>query len=155
MNDKTKMAHYRPISLLLTFSKILGTVMFSRLKQNLQINNVLTTQQFGFRKGITIKKAVFTPIDNMLTALNQQKHIGGIFCNFCNCSSTLPLCTIHRSSICNNRGIHSMIPTIHWIHNKSKMTKNPLLCNISLQRNDNSGIHTHVLYTVLMPDDDH
>jgi hypothetical protein len=41
-------------------------------------------------------------------------------------SSTLSLCIINRSSICNHRGFCPMIPTIHWAHNKPKVIKGPI-----------------------------
>ena len=46
------------------------------------------------------------------------------------CSSTLPLCPISRSSVCNHGGICSMIPTIHRTRYKPKMTKGPIRRNI-------------------------
>jgi hypothetical protein len=75
------MKSYRPISLLITVSKILETVVFSRIRQYLQVNNILVPEQFGFRKGISIKKVVFTLTDNILNAINQWKQIEGIFCD--------------------------------------------------------------------------
>jgi len=41
------------------FSKTLETVMLIRLNQYLEANNIFVPQQLGFRKGITIQKAVF------------------------------------------------------------------------------------------------
>jgi hypothetical protein len=54
------MTNYRPISLLITASKILETVVFNRLNQHLQVNNILVPEQFVFRKGISIERVVFT-----------------------------------------------------------------------------------------------
>jgi len=45
-----------PISLIITFLKTLETVMFN---QYLEANNIFLPQQLGFRKGISIQKAVF------------------------------------------------------------------------------------------------
>jgi hypothetical protein len=45
-------------------------------------------------------------------------------------SSTLPLCTVNRSSICNHRRIRPMIPTIHWAYYKPKVTKGSIRCYI-------------------------
>jgi hypothetical protein len=57
--DKTKMTNYIPLSLLISFSKISETLMFNRLNQYLQVNKILVPEQFGFRKGNTIGKAIF------------------------------------------------------------------------------------------------
>jgi hypothetical protein len=40
----------------------------------------LVPKQFGFRKGISIEKAIFTLTNNILNALNQHDQIG-IFCD--------------------------------------------------------------------------
>jgi hypothetical protein len=55
--------------------------VFNRLSQHLQVNNILVPEKFGFRKGISIEKAVFTLTYNILTLINQQKQIGDIFCS--------------------------------------------------------------------------
>jgi hypothetical protein len=62
-------------------SKILEIIMFKRLGQHLESNNILATEQFGFRKGAHIENAIFTLADNILIALNQQQQVGGIFCD--------------------------------------------------------------------------
>ena len=74
------MTYYKPIWLLTAFSNIIETVMFNRLNQHLQANNVLAPEQFGFRTGVTSEKAIFTLTDKMLSAFNQWKQTGRIFC---------------------------------------------------------------------------
>ena len=58
-----EMNNYRPISLLTAISKILETVMFKRLVQHLESNNILNTAQFRFRKEFHIDEAVFFPFE--------------------------------------------------------------------------------------------
>jgi len=49
-------------------------VIFNKLNQHLQDNNVLAPEQFGFATGRpTIGKAIFTLTDNIHTVLNQQQ----------------------------------------------------------------------------------
>jgi hypothetical protein len=49
-------------------------VIFNKLNQHLQANNILAPVQFGFGTGRpTIGKAIFTLTDNIPTALNQQQ----------------------------------------------------------------------------------
>jgi len=62
-------------------SKILEIIMFKRLEQHLESNNILTTEQFAFRKGIHIENAVFSLTNNIITSLNQRQQVGGIFCD--------------------------------------------------------------------------
>ena len=42
--DKTSMTTYRPISLLMIFSKVLEKAMHSRLSYHLHANNILVTE---------------------------------------------------------------------------------------------------------------
>ena len=42
--------NYRPISLLSIFSKIIGKLMYKRLSEFLEINNVIHSLQSGFRR---------------------------------------------------------------------------------------------------------
>jgi hypothetical protein len=55
--------------------------MFKRLVQHFESNNILTCAQFGFRKDVHIDDAVFSVLNNIITLLDQRKHVGGIFCD--------------------------------------------------------------------------
>jgi hypothetical protein len=44
------------------------------------LNNILTEEQFVFRKGRSTDKALYKFLDEILCALNDKMHIGGIFC---------------------------------------------------------------------------
>jgi len=45
------------------FSKILEKTMYSRLNQHLRINNILATEQYGFRKDQSTEHAAYTLTD--------------------------------------------------------------------------------------------
>ena len=75
------MNNYRPISLLTSISKILKSIMFKRLVQHFESNNILTSAQFGFRKDVHIDDAVFSLLNNIITLLEQRKCVGDIFCD--------------------------------------------------------------------------
>jgi hypothetical protein len=45
------------------------------------INNILLTEQHGFRKHLSIETDIFTLFNNILQALNDGKLVGGIFCD--------------------------------------------------------------------------
>jgi hypothetical protein len=47
---KTSIRNYRPFSLLMVFSS-LEKVMYNRLSHHMHTNNILVTEQFGFRQG--------------------------------------------------------------------------------------------------------
>jgi hypothetical protein len=55
--------------------------LLNRLYQYAQTNNILAPEQFGFRKGSHIEKAIFSVKENILTSLNQREQVGGIFCD--------------------------------------------------------------------------
>jgi hypothetical protein len=55
--------NYRSISLLPVFSKILEKTTYSRLNQRLIINNILATEQCGFRRDQSTEHAAYTPIN--------------------------------------------------------------------------------------------
>jgi hypothetical protein len=77
------MSNYRPISLLTTFSKVLEKVMYNRLSHYFQ-TNILISEQFGFRKGISTENATFKLTDkqdSVLKSLNQKMHASGVFCD--------------------------------------------------------------------------
>jgi Notch-like protein len=47
--DMENMANYRPVSLLTSFSKVFVRIVYERLLQHSNINNILVEEQFGFR----------------------------------------------------------------------------------------------------------
>jgi hypothetical protein len=50
--------NYRPISLLPLFSKVFEKVMYSRLREHLNISNILVQEKCGFRKSLARKAAI-------------------------------------------------------------------------------------------------
>jgi fructose-1,6-bisphosphatase/inositol monophosphatase family enzyme len=47
--DKVNISNYRPISLLTAFSKVFEKVIYARLYQHFSQNDVLLSEQYGFR----------------------------------------------------------------------------------------------------------
>jgi hypothetical protein len=79
--DKTKASNYKPISLLTTFSKVLEKALFNRLIEHIEKNNILSKQQFGFRKRYATEDAIFKLTHKILSALNEKAKVCGIFCD--------------------------------------------------------------------------
>jgi len=52
------------------------------LYQHINQNNILATEQYGFRNNSSNKKASFELMNKIFLALNNQLTIGGIFCDF-------------------------------------------------------------------------
>jgi hypothetical protein len=61
-------------------SKILEIIML-KSEQHLESNNILATEQFGFRKDVHIENAIFALTDNILIALNRRQQVEGIICD--------------------------------------------------------------------------
>jgi hypothetical protein len=76
-------SNFRSISLLTCFSNILAKVVYTRLYQHINQNNVLATEQYGFRNNSSTGKASLKPINEItvLLALNNELTVGGIFCD--------------------------------------------------------------------------
>jgi hypothetical protein len=79
--NKQEISNYRPISLLTSFSKIIGKLICARLHAHIDMNNILIQEQYGFRTHSSTEQAAFTLISSILTAMNNSKIDGGIFCD--------------------------------------------------------------------------
>jgi hypothetical protein len=79
--DRENMANYRPTSLLTSFSKVFEKIVYERLLQHVNVNNILVEEQFGFRPATSTDKASNRLINEMLNAMSERKVVGGIFCD--------------------------------------------------------------------------
>jgi len=73
--------NFRPISLLPSFSKIFEKVIYNRLHDHIINNNILSQEQFGFRKNLSTDTASSNLINSILLAFNNKLTVGGIFCD--------------------------------------------------------------------------
>ena len=77
--DPCLMGNYRPISVLPVFSKILERLIFNRVYTFISSNNILTDQQFGFRKKLSTEMALLMAIDRITDAIDNKRHTIGLF----------------------------------------------------------------------------
>jgi hypothetical protein len=91
--DDTNMINYGPILLLTSLSIVFEKIIYNRLLQHTETNNILTTEQFGFRSGASTIKASYRLTDQILKALNNKMMVGGIFCD------------LHKTFDCINHNI--------------------------------------------------
>ena len=70
--EKSEISNYRPISLLTTFPKVLERVMYNRLKQHIYTNNIITSEQFGFRENRNTETAIYTLTNYILQTLKKR-----------------------------------------------------------------------------------
>jgi hypothetical protein len=80
-DDKCKPSNYRPISLLSSFSKVFKSLIYSRLFEHRNINNILDNNQYGFRINSSTEKASFKLTDEILKSMNNKQLAGWIFCD--------------------------------------------------------------------------
>jgi len=78
---KSSPSNYRPISLLPVLSKIFENVIYNRLFDHLHSNVIMKEHQHGFRSEMSTENASYMLLNEILTALNNKKIVGGIFCD--------------------------------------------------------------------------
>jgi hypothetical protein len=79
--DGFNIANFRPISLLISFSKVFEKIIYSRMYQHVVQNQILAKEQYGFRSKLSTDNASYTLMHEILTALNNKQIVGGIFCD--------------------------------------------------------------------------
>ena len=77
--DNSDISHYRPISVLPCFSKILERLMYNRLYKYLKENNILYEKQFGFQGGYSTRDAIFQLVDNIFDSFEKEQFTIGFF----------------------------------------------------------------------------
>ncbi len=77
--SKEDLSNYRPISLLPTFSKIIEKILDKQLREFLEGNNILYSNQFGFRKGHQTTHIIMAAQDFIIEAGKNNEKIIGIF----------------------------------------------------------------------------
>jgi hypothetical protein len=83
------MTNYRPISLLEVFSKVLKKAMHCRLSQHLCTYNILVTELYSFRKGISTEDAAFRLTNSVFKSNSQKMNVGGLFCDLAKALDTV------------------------------------------------------------------
>jgi len=79
--DDQDINNYRPIFLLTSFSKVIEKLIYARLLDHITTKSILVNEQYGFGTRYSIELATFSLINNILTAMNNNLKIGGIFCD--------------------------------------------------------------------------
>ena len=72
--DSNYTANYRPISILPFLSKMFEKLTSAKLDSYLKLNNILCTNQFGFRKNSNRSNAIIEFLDYVYSSLD-NKHI--------------------------------------------------------------------------------
>lgn len=71
--DPLATTNYRPISILLSFSKVIESILYDRIFSFLRKNQCINANQFGFQKQSGTLSAAATLIDLLQTKLDEKK----------------------------------------------------------------------------------
>ena len=88
--DESLSNNYRPISLLLTLSRILEKVVYARTYQFLEKNNILFRSQYGFRNQHSCNDAISELVGEITKNRERCMHTAGIFLDLSKAFDTLP-----------------------------------------------------------------
>jgi hypothetical protein len=66
--DRSQVMNYRPVSLLTGFSKIFENLIYSRIMQHIPCHNILVSNQYSFRNGLSTDNAIFQLIESVFKA---------------------------------------------------------------------------------------
>ena len=106
-------SNYRPISVLPVFSKVLEKAVYNRLMNYIDINHILFSNQYGFRKNHSTSLALISLYDKISAAFDANKHTVGIFLDLSKAFDTVDH-TILISKL-EHYGILGL--PLEWIHN--------------------------------------
>ena len=74
--------NYRPISMSPFLSKIFEKFMCARLDSSLKSNNILCTNQFGFRKNSNTSDAIIQLLDYVYSSLDSKQSTIAVYLDF-------------------------------------------------------------------------
>ena len=86
---KNEFSNYRPISVLNSFSKIFEKVITKRLASFLELHNILSASQYGFRKKHSTYMAIMNFYDRVSNAIDNNEFCLGIFIDLSKAFDTL------------------------------------------------------------------
>ena len=96
--------NYRPISLLITMSKVLEKIVYKRTYSYLEKNNILYNSQYGFRTNHNCEQAIMELTSKILHAKERGEQSVGVFLNlskaFDTLNHTVLLSKLERLGIC-------------------------------------------------------
>ena len=104
--NKELIENYRPVPTLPVFGKIFEKLIYSRVYRFLTYKGILSDAQFGFRKGHSTAHAIHYSADIVKSALENKKHVLGIFIDLSKAFNTIDhKILIRKLENCGIRGI--------------------------------------------------
>ena len=121
--------NYRPISLLITISKVLEEIVYVRTYNFLCNTNQLYQSQYGFRKGHSCENAICQLLGTIAKNREEKKHTIGIFIDLSKAFDTLNHeMLLHKMSKYGIRGL-----TLDWFRSylKDRTMRVKCMSNVS------------------------
>ena len=87
--DSDKVINYRPISLLVTISKVIEKLIYKRMIKFIDKYNLLYDSQYGFRTKQSCEHAILELIGNILESKNSKQHACALFLDLSKAFDTL------------------------------------------------------------------
>jgi hypothetical protein len=73
------MSNFRPLSLLISFSRIFEKIIYARIYAHVVLNKISANEQYGFRSSLSTDTASYSLIHEILSAMNNNHIVGEIF----------------------------------------------------------------------------
>ncbi|XP_048002038.1 uncharacterized protein LOC125238682 [Leguminivora glycinivorella] len=109
--------NYRPISILPALSKLLERLMNTRLVKYLESNNILSPNQYGFRKGRSTEDAVNSITSMIARHLDNKKKCTAVFLDLAKAFDTVSVPILLAKMECLETGSHLFQVQYFKIHN--------------------------------------
>ena len=77
--DKSLINNYRPISILSFYSKVFEKLMYNKMYNFIEANDILYAHQYGFRRGHSTQQAIITLIDKITKSVNSDDFVISVF----------------------------------------------------------------------------
>ena len=87
--DSDEIINYRPISLLITMSKVIEKLIYQRTISFIEKNDILYNSQYGFRSKRSCEHAIQELIGNVLESKNAKQHSCAVFLDLSKAFDTL------------------------------------------------------------------
>ena len=127
--EEDQVINYRPVSLLMTISKILEKIIYNRVFKFLTKHNILYDSQYGFRSKHSCEDAILELVGKVLQSRNEDKHCAGIFLDLSKAFDTLDHHLLLQKM--EKYGIRGL--TLDWF--KSYLSNRTILAKITDQSN--------------------
>ena len=70
--EKLTMSNFKPVSLLITLSKIFEKIIYTRIYALVFLHKILANEQYGFRSGPSVDNTSYALIQEVLSAMNNK-----------------------------------------------------------------------------------